>query len=440
MSSTEINPPPDSQVTKDTNNERALDSSSTQPDTSAQRSVQAWDDMNKLLKSGTFEAKSASSQNPEIARMLGKDFGIDLTPPSARGQSALKEQGAMSATVDPVQDKKPEDKDAGKSIGDNSQGDKEQSTAGRSARPDGQKQAETDHPETELKDGKKKDQKQAEKKTEKQSFFTEPYDATKADKLIKDLGDDSFKTREAAQAKLERMGPQALEKLQEASKDKDPEVSKRADRAINTIKTHEQQEARDKALDQAKTLGPAAEAMLRSLNIDYSKQIQPVTAEEGAIGLIGPSFVIGQPKGVPTAEQQKQIDRTLSDLDKAGAGSKKISALEKSEKDKVADEYATDKITADTKESFANMRLLDSASKYARLNYAEALSKSDKAADKTKAVDVLTDHVNKQESFKPTDEFRQLAASTGADKSEKFIKAIERRCGKDVADSFRSQD
>lgn len=440
MSSAEINPPPDSQVTKDTNTERSIDTATSQPETQAQHSVQAWNDMNSLLKSGALDTQPGNPRNPEIAKMLEKDFGIDFTPPAGIGKPGSRENGALNATVDPLENNKPDDKASGKSIGDNSDGKSGSAGAGRSARPDGQKQDETDKNETELSDGKQKEQKSEDKRPERKSYFTEPYDATKADKLIKDLGDDDHRTRETAQAKLEKMGPQALDKLKQATKDTDPEVRRRAERAIERITVQDQLESRESALDQAKTLAPATEAMLRALNIDYSKQIQPVSGDDGKVELMGPTFIIGQARGVPNAEQQKQIDKTLSELDKAGSGSHKLSNLEKSEKAKAANEYATDKVTADTKENLANLRLINAASKYARLNYAEALSKSDQVADKAKSVDILTDHVNKQESFKPTDEFRQLAASTEAGKSEKFLKAIEQRCGKDVANSFRSQD
>lgn len=438
MSTNEVNLPLDSQATEDTSSEGSLDIP--QPDTQALRSVQAWDDMKSLLKSGALSTKSVNSHNPEITKMLAKDFEIDFTPPAGSDEPDRKGNGSINAIVDPIESKKPEDKNCGKSIGDNGEGFKQASQAGRSARPDGQKQNESDQNETKLTDSKQEQQKSEDKRPERKSYFTESYDATKADKLIAELGDDNFKTRESAQTHLEKMGPQALEKLEQASKNKDPEVRKRAELAIERIKFQEQLESRENVLDQAKALAPATEAMLRALKINYSKEIEQVLRSDGKVDLAGPTFITGNADAVPTAEQQKQIDKNLSDLDKAGSGSHKVSNLEKLETGKAADEYATDNLTAETKENLANLRLLAAASKYARLSYAEALSCSDQAADKTKAVDVLTDHVNKQESFEPTDEFRRLAARTEAGKSERFLRAIEQRCGQDVANSFRSQD
>ncbi len=54
--------------------------------------------------------------------------------------------------------------------------------------------------------------------------------------LVKQLGDDSFKTREAAEKRLLEMGRLAIPMLKEALKSSDPEVVFRAERLLLTQK------------------------------------------------------------------------------------------------------------------------------------------------------------------------------------------------------------
>ena len=61
-----------------------------------------------------------------------------------------------------------------------------------------------------------------------------PIDRTVA-KLVKQLGDGSFKVREAAQKRLIEIGPPALEQVTKAVKSKDPEVSRRAEEILKVI-------------------------------------------------------------------------------------------------------------------------------------------------------------------------------------------------------------
>jgi HEAT repeat protein len=60
-------------------------------------------------------------------------------------------------------------------------------------------------------------------------------DAARLKKLIEQLGDDEFETRDKATAQLKEAGPVALPMLREASKNTDPEVARRAQECIEGI-------------------------------------------------------------------------------------------------------------------------------------------------------------------------------------------------------------
>src|SRR5215471_19700499 len=60
-------------------------------------------------------------------------------------------------------------------------------------------------------------------------------DAAKIDKLIEQLGSDSFKEREEATKALDALGEPALEKLEQALKSPDAEVRKRATMLVARI-------------------------------------------------------------------------------------------------------------------------------------------------------------------------------------------------------------
>jgi len=64
---------------------------------------------------------------------------------------------------------------------------------------------------------------------------TDPAVRERVQALIRQLGDDAFETREKAAEELVALGPVAVSALQAASKDKDPEVSRRADDCLKMI-------------------------------------------------------------------------------------------------------------------------------------------------------------------------------------------------------------
>src|SRR5438270_10869863 len=61
--------------------------------------------------------------------------------------------------------------------------------------------------------------------------------AAGVDDLVRDLGSDDFKKREAATQALSEAGPDAVPALEKAAKDKDPEVRWRAEKALQAIRS-----------------------------------------------------------------------------------------------------------------------------------------------------------------------------------------------------------
>jgi hypothetical protein len=71
------------------------------------------------------------------------------------------------------------------------------------------------------------------------------------DRLIKKLGDPSWKNREAATKEIKKLGPRAKPRLEEAAKDKDTEIAYRAEQLIATLST-EGNQANDEVTDALK--------------------------------------------------------------------------------------------------------------------------------------------------------------------------------------------
>jgi hypothetical protein len=136
-------------------------------------------------------------------------------------------------------------------------------------------------------------------------------DATKIRRLIKDLGNDNFDLREKATEELTRLGNQAAPLLQQALKDSDIEVVRRAEECLRRIKSGAGAAADTAALRLVALRKPAgaADTLLRYLPFATNHLV----AEEALISLAAVAIRDGQPdKAILHALTDKDPQRRMA--------------------------------------------------------------------------------------------------------------------------------
>jgi hypothetical protein len=151
------------------------------------------------------------------------------------------------------------------------------------------------------------------------SFFDVPYNKAEADKLITTLASEKFGDRSAAQHRLERMGPQALEQLEAAARNPDAEVRRAARNIITTIKDHVAQEKVQEYFATSETVVAQFEKLLRKVDISMSNQLGLIGGAGGGMERIGPNMVLGAQKPIPpTKEEQREFEALIKRAEDAG--------------------------------------------------------------------------------------------------------------------------
>lgn len=259
------------------------------------------------------------------------------------------------------------------------------------------------------------------------TFFTEKWDKEKASSAIKDLASPEYQTREQASLLLQKMGPQVIPQLQEALKSPDKEVQRRAEDAIAFIKEKAAQESRQKFLTQAKEIVPEYGKLLSSAGASMSDQIMKIADGSGEISLIGPSLIVGPPKGGVSKDMQTAFDRLMKKIDKCGVDSEAFKKVYGDLDKAVRANTASD----EEHKQYIQLTWLKRASVEGRQYYASALSVSDQPKDRAKAIELLKDHLDRNKALKPDEDFTLTFVRAGADKDPNALKRFKEHGGTD---------
>ncbi len=241
------------------------------------------------------------------------------------------------------------------------------------------------------------------------SQFTTKYSDKQAAQYISELNSAEFVDRKRAQDNLVKMGPLALPKLKEATKESEPyDVRVGAESAISRIEALTAKEQ----LDAIKKSYEKIPELLQKSGIEINSS--KILHADGSVFVFDVQMEMGKlPKGTPNAQDRKAFEEMIATGDKLSTDTSfddKLSALQSKNGD-----------------DFLKLATLGLTRTKGREIYARALSGSDDPKDHQKGVELLTEQLSQAKGYiKPSASFNQLAVRLGADKNEAFMAAYKK--------------